>query len=192
MVVRLPIYGAALLALPWMPAIAWGQDRPAPTEPGVHVTLPWLVTQLVPSPEIAVGSQGAYFGMRWQLTPLLYSWGIHRGLSPWRAFIVEPNVRQSGSIELFFTPEYVATGASFADSWIPRAGARAYFPLVEHGEYLSASIGASYFYFAGQSAAAYEAGLYVLFGVLGVQVTATPTPSAAPVATIATLRVRYF
>jgi len=39
---------------------------------------------------------------------------------------------------------------------------------------------------------AYEAGAYVLFGAVGVQLTASPTPSAAPIATIATLRLRYF
>jgi hypothetical protein len=165
---------------------------PPPTEPGVTITLPWLATQLLPSPELAYGHDVARFGVRWQATPLLFSWGIHRGLSPWRFFVAEPYVRQSGSVELYVTPEYVVHGASFADGWILRTGVRSYFPLVEHGEYLSVSVGASSFVFAGQWAAAYEGGIYTLFGVVGVELTVAPTPSAAPVATIATLRFRYF
>ena len=167
-------------------------DVVTPTEPGVTITVPWLVTQLVPSPELAYGQDVARFGARWQVTPLLYSWGIHRGLSPWRFLVAEPLVRQSGSIELFATPEYFVYGSSFADGWAFRSGVRSYFPLVEHGEYLSVSAGASHFVLAGQSAVAWEAGAYVLFGAVGVQVTVSPTPSAAPIATIATLRLRYF
>jgi hypothetical protein len=170
---------------------ASGEDR-GPTEPGVQVTLPWVATQLVPSPELAYGDGSTRFGLRWQVTPVLFSWGIHRGLSPWRFLVVEPYVRQSGSVELFVTPEYVAYGARFADGWIPRTGLRSYFPLVEHGEYLSVSAGASHFVLGGQSGVAWEAGAYVLFGAVGVQITVSPTPSAAPIATIATLRLRYF
>lgn len=163
-----------------------------PVEPDVQITLPWVATQLVPSPELAWGDGAARFGMRWQLTPLLFSWGIHRGLSPWRFFIAEPYVRQSGSIELYASPEYFWYGSTFGQGWLGRVGTRAYFPLVEHGEYLSVSVGASSFVFAGNAGAAFEAGAYVLFGVVGVQLTCSPTPAAAPVATIATVRLRYF
>ncbi|HEY1691616.1 MAG TPA: hypothetical protein VGG39_05625 [Polyangiaceae bacterium] len=165
-------------------------DVPAPAEPGIVITVPWLATQLVPSPEVAYGQERARFGMRWQVTPLLYSWGIHRGLSPWRFFVAEPLVRQSGSIELFVTPEYFFYGSSIADGWGVRTGLRSYFPLVSHGEYLSFSAGTSSFLFAGKWGAAYEAGVYALFGILGLQLTVTP--SAPPIATIATFRIRFF
>jgi hypothetical protein len=163
-----------------------------PEEPRVRPTLPWFLTQLVPSPELAGGRQaGLWFGLRWQVTPLLYSWGVHRGLSPWRFFVAEPYVRQSGSLELYSTPEYFpGYGSSFGAGWMARAGVRTYLPLVSHGEYLSASIGASYFYFAGRSGTACEAGAYVLSGVVGLQVTASASPG--PFAWIATLRLRYF
>jgi hypothetical protein len=165
-------------------------DATAPTEPGVTITVPWLATQLMPSPELAYGQDVARYGMRWQVTPLLFSWGIHRGLSPWRFFVAEPLVRQSGSVELYATPEYFVYGSSFAEGWAFRAGVRSYFPLVEHGEYLSVSVGTSSFAFAGKWGAAYEAGVYALFGIVGLQFTATP--SAPPIATIATLRFRMF
>jgi hypothetical protein len=161
-----------------------------PKEPAVTVTWPWLLTQLVPSPELVYGDATARFGVRWQVTPLLFSWGIHRGLSPWRFFVVEPNVRQSGSVELYVTPEAVTSGGSLGPSGVLRTGLRAYFPLIDHGEVLSVSAGASQFFYGGQSGAGYEAGVYTLFGVVGVQVTVSPLFS--PLATMATLNLRYF
>lgn len=170
-------------------ARAAAADGGAAAEPSVHVTLPWVATQLVPSPEVAMGNGGARFGMRWQVTPILFSWGIHRGLSPWRVLVAEPYVRQSGSLELYVSPELFATG-SFGDGWALRTGVRSYFPVVEHGEYLSVSIGSSHLLIAGRSFAAGEVGAYALFGVLGAQLTLSP--GAGPIAAIATLRVRYF
>jgi hypothetical protein len=154
------------------------------------VTWPWLATQLLPSPELVYGDATARFGLRWQVTPLLFSWGIHRGLSPWRFFVAEPYVRQSGSVELYVTPEVVTSGGALDPAWVFRTGLRAYFPLVEHGEHLSVSAGASQFFYGGQSAAGYEAGVYTFSGIVGLQVTVSPTFS--PMATIATLRLRYF
>jgi hypothetical protein len=159
-------------------------------EPSVRPTVTWAATQLVPSPELAYGDSAARFGMRWQVTPLLYSWGIHRGLSPWRFFIAEPLVRQGGSIELYFTPEYVVYGRAFENGWIARTGVRSYFPLIAKGDYLSVSVGASHVYFDGRSGAAIEGGAYILFGVAGVQLTYSP--SMAPLEWIATFRIRYF
>lgn len=183
---------AMLLAAPDVVVDQRPEEPEEPEEPGVRPTLAWFLTQLVPSPELAGGRHaGPQFGLRWQVTPLLYSWGVHRGLSPWRFLVAEPLVRQSGSIELYFTPEvFPGYGSSFGDAWMVRTGVRTYLPLVAHGEYLSASIGASHFYFDGQSGAAFEAGLYALFGVVGVQVTWSPSP--VPFAWIATLRLRYF
>src|SRR3954468_16143209 len=70
-------------------------------EPAIRPTLPWVMTQLLPSPEVVVGQGTARLGLRWQITPFLYSWGIHRKLSPFRGLVAEPNVRQSGSVEVF-------------------------------------------------------------------------------------------
>jgi len=184
------LVAAALATLSLLAAWRAEAAERAPKEPGVAVTWPWLATQLVPSPELVYGESTARFGMRWQVTPLLYSWGIHRGLSPWRMFVVEPNVRHFGSLELYFSPEVVTKGGNLGAAWIVRTGARAYFPLVEHGEYLSCSVGASQYFYDGRSAAGYEAGIYTLFGVLGLQFTASPQFS--PMATSFTLSVRYF
>lgn len=136
--------------------------------------------------------QGApYFTLRWQVTPLLYSFGVRREVNPWRILIVEPNVRQSGSIEVFVSPEYTGYPGSFRDKWGVRSGLRSYFPLVENGEGLSVSVGASHLYFQGQHSMGLEAGAYVLFGFLGLQMTYTPRLLGAE-AWMASLRIRYF
>lgn len=161
------------------------------TEPHVHPTIVWLATQLVPSPEIAAGDGHAHFGLRWQVTPLLYSWGTNRKLSPWRALIAEPLVRQSGSVELYLSPEFIDVEGSFGERWLLRPGVRAYFPLLQHGEYLSTSVGTSYQRFQDHASAAFEAGIYALYGIFGVQLSYAPAPHQ-PLATIATFRFRYF
>ena len=130
------------------------------------------------------------FGMRWQLTPLLYSFGINKRLSPWRILVAEPQVRQSGSVELFFTPEYLNLESQFKDKWLFRGGLRAYFPIWQRGEYMSFSIASSYYNFNGQNGVSYEAGLYFFAGILGLQTTYSPTFTNSE--WIFTIRLRYF
>lgn len=179
--------GIALSVLLAGPVVR-GDD--AATDQGVRPTPLWLVAQLAPSPEVAYGGAVARFGVRWQLTPLLYSFGINRRLSPWRVAVVEPLVRQSGSVELFLSPEYLVQGKSVWDGWLWRAGIRTYVPVVERGDYLSFSVGASCYEFEGRVGASYEVGAYVLFGIVGAQFTWSPR--SGPAQTIATLRLRYF
>jgi hypothetical protein len=155
--------------------------------PSPRLTLEWLLWQLVPSPELTIGDAGAGFGLQWQLTPLSYAFGIDRRLRPWRALIVEPIVRHSGSVELFFSPEYLARSA---DRFGFRAGVRSYFGVLHRGDYLSVSLASAYLRFGDSEAVAYEAGAYVLFGMLGVQVSHAPALSDASF--IGTLRVRFF
>jgi hypothetical protein len=67
---------------------------------------------------------------------------------------------------------------------------RSYFPLIERGEYLSLSLGTAYFNAHSGDGAAYEAGLYILFGDLGIQFAYAP--GFDPARFIATLRIRMF
>ena len=164
--------------------------RATATDPGTSVTFPWLLTQLLPSPEIAVGDGGARFGLRWQLVPVLYSFGIDRRLSPWRAFVVEPLVRTSGSLELFVSPEYLALDESWSRRFGFRVGVRAHFPLIEKGDYLSVSFGSAYVRFAGRESASYQFGAYLLFGFLGFEQSIVPALDEAR--WIGTFNVRFF
>jgi hypothetical protein len=153
-------------------------------------SLLWAATQLAPSPELLLGSRDGmvHSGLRWQVTPLAYSFGINRATNPWRTLVVEPLARHSGSIELYVAPELVFFDGTKA---LLRPGIRAYAPLFEHGEALSVSIGSSYQRFIGRDAVALEAGVYFLFGILGVQWTQVLRRDAGFQTSLA-LSVRYF
>lgn len=155
-------------------------------EPRIHPTLPWVGAQLLPSPELTLGDETG-FGMRWQVTPLSYSFALHRSLSPWRSFVVEPLARQGGSIELHVSPEYLSV---LDEEFGMRFGIRSYFPLVERGEYLSFSIGSSYLRFGSEGVQAWEAGFYVLSGFVGLEVAYAP--ALDPARFILALKVRAF
>jgi hypothetical protein len=146
--------------------------------------------QLVPSPELAVGDDGAAFGLRWQVVPFSYSFGIDRRLSPLRAFVVEPLVRTSGSLELFVAPEYLAIDERFSRRFGVRVGARAHFPLIERGDYLSISLGTAYVRFPERESASYQFGAYLLFGFVGLEQSILPAFDEAR--WIGTLNVRFF
>lgn len=168
-------------------------------QPVLYPTFAWAALQLVPSPEIAIGRQrhidpsGAIdetlktaFGLRWQLTPVLWSFGVHPRQSRWRFFVVDPSARQSGSLELSTAFEYIG---GHVDRLLARPGLRVYLPVVAKGEYLSVSLGTSVYDYGGLRVA-YDVGAYVLSGIFGIQMTVAPTHD--PLAAIATLRVRYF
>ena len=184
----LSLLSAAAIVL-LAPAVAEAAPGRA-AEPDVQPNLPWLAGQLVPSPEWLIDDDGARFGARWQVTPLLYSFGIDPRLSPWRVLVAEPVVRYAGSIELYGSPTYLAGGGAVADRWILRAGLRAYFPLLHRGEYLACSIGSALLHHRDQAGASYEAGLYTLFGFLGLQAAFVPTRGLR--STSLTLNVRVF
>jgi hypothetical protein len=115
---------------------------------------------------------------------------MNKKLSPWRWFIVEPYVRQSGSIELFCSPEYLNLRDVGYSSWLLRSGLRGYIPLWQHGEYLSTSGAASYAAAGPLHGVSYEAGIYAFAGIVGLQ--ATYTPAFTEARWIFTIRLRYF
>jgi hypothetical protein len=123
-----------------------------------NVRLSWLILQTIPSPGLAVGERGGHGMMSWQITPFLYSWAMDSRLVPFRYFVVEPLIRQSGSVEWFVSPLYIGRGNA-SDNVGVRTGARAYFPITERGDGASPSL---------------DAGIYTLFGGLGLLATVSP------------------
>jgi len=162
----------------------------APYAPHPRPTIPWIATQLIPSPGIAFGDGGSHFGVRWQVTPLLYSWGLYHKLSRWRFFVVEPLTRTSGSLEAFVVPEIVDLGKRPDDVFILRPGLRVTLPIVERGEYLSLSFASGPWLHDGDVGSYFEWGAYSLFGILGIQFAMSPRLKGAEY--MFSLRVRYF
>jgi hypothetical protein len=161
-----------------------------PRDPFPYPTPLWVAAQLVPSPEWIVSRGDVTFGLRWQVTPALFAFGLRRGLNPWRAFVAEPVVRYGGSIELFVAPEFIALPGDAAQQWGLRSGLRAHLPLSERGENLAVFAGASHLLYRAESSVGFEAGACVLYGLLGAQVTYSPRFLGADAWTF-TLRLRY-
>jgi hypothetical protein len=148
----------------------------------------WAVVQLVPSPLLVASEEHVGGGMRWQVTPLLYSFGIAE--RPFRTFVVAPIARHSGSIELHASPEWACCAPGDASSWLVRMGPRLYLPILEHGERLSFSIGGSYHRAAGGGGFAGDVGLYSFNGLFGLNVTVSPQLERREV--VIALTIRYF
>jgi len=161
---RVRVAGAAVISLLTVAASAAGADHhPTPS-------IPWIITQAIPSPEVGFGSGRAVFGLRWQLTPFLYSWGVHRRAPRrFRTFVVEPPMRLSGSFELFGGPEWLR-----GERWFGRAGARSYFPVADRGEALAISMGMSAWSDGRSVGPSLEVGAHVLFGLFAALITHSP------------------
>ncbi len=206
----LAVAGAALLVLctrsaraeepPAVKSVPQPESGYTYVEPQYYPSFAWILTQLVPSPEVSFGRvrhiDGAgqvqdvstsAFGLRWQVTPVLWSWGVNRRVTRWRYFVVDPLARNAGSIELNGSLEYLWGDVH---RFLARPGVRATFPLLQRGEYLSMSIGTSTYQYDNTFRVAYDAGLHVLYGILGAQLTVAP--GHAPMRTLATLTLRYF
>ena len=158
--------------------------RVSPTAAAVS----WTIAQLIPSPLYVASSDRVGGGVRWQVTPLLFSFGV--AAKPLRFFVIDPVARHSGGIELYVSPEWACCAFGTGTSWIARGGARLYFPLLGRGEGLSGSVGGSYYRASDGDGGSIEAGLYTLFSVIGLTVTVSPRLTGREVMTA--LQIRYF
>lgn len=157
--------------------------------PFPYPTLTWAALQFIPSPGLVVDREEPAFAAQWSVTPVLYSFGMHRRLSPWRSGVVEPFVRHGGSAELRGGLDYFALTPRFADRFGARVGLRSTWPILERGESLSWSVGTSLSWFDGKAAVGYEAGLHTLLGTLGAVIGLSPAPDGPRWLFIAEVRV---
>jgi hypothetical protein len=148
----------------------------------------WTAVQLIPSPLLVIGGNGLGGGLRWQITPLVYSFGV--AARPLRAFVIEPVARHTGAVELYFSPEWACCAPQQASSWLARGGARLYWPLLLSGESLSGSLGGSYYFAQPHDGAALEVGIYTLASIFGFTLTVAPTLAGREV--IAAFTLHYY
>ncbi|HWL84553.1 MAG TPA: hypothetical protein VNO21_02055, partial [Polyangiaceae bacterium] len=163
------------------------EDRPAVMSPAAAASV-WTLAQLVPSPLLVIGGGHLAGGLRWQITPFVYSFGV--AARPVRAFVVDPVARHSGAVEIYASPEWACCASDDGTGWLARGGARVYLPIVGRGESLSGSIGGSYYRASGGAGGAIEVGAYTLFGVVGLTVTVSPALAHREI--INALTIRYF
>lgn len=162
----------------------------APMEPAVHATWQWATLQLLPSAGVVVAEGQPSLALEWQLTPLLWSHAMDPRLSPWRSFVVEPVVRQSGSLELFIAPQFWPSWQPGPQRWGSKLGLRTTVPVLHRGEYLAWSVASGYFWFRDDQGAMLETGAHIFFGVLGL--TAGVNLGQRQVTLQSMLKVRIF
>lgn len=158
----------------------YAQERTTDVEKPVLKYLTWTIVQLIPSPtwlnDRNANSSSLTFALRWQITPLNFSFSTNKFVSPVQFFFVNPMRRYTGSVEFFVQPE-LATG-SFGNSGFNKmgiaVGSRFNIPLKNYGENLYMSLGGKYTFRKNniENKNGYygvEGGVYAIFGVLGLQ-----------------------
>ncbi|HET9954464.1 MAG TPA: hypothetical protein VFQ61_08165 [Polyangiaceae bacterium] len=165
------------------------REQPPPVRVLPASEILWPLLQLIPSPEVAFGDGRTTAALRWELTPLLYSFGLREPSSRVRAFFVPPPARFTGSFELVGSVEY-APGPPGVSDWVARLGARVTLPLVDRGEALALSLGTAAFLNDGDVRPSFDVGLLTLFGTCGIRATLSPELAGRQI--IVTLVLRFF
>jgi len=142
--------------------------------------LSWTLIQTIPSVTWLNDrndiDNSLVFALRWQITPINFSFSTNKYVSPVQIIMVNPMRRYTGSVEIFLQPEW--TMSSMTNSGYDRfgigLGSRVNIPLKNMGEHLYMSIGGKYNFRKNdrESKEGYygaEAGVYALFGILGLQ-----------------------
>ena len=136
--------------------------------------------QAIPSPVYFEDSDSKHslfkFGLQWNITPLSYSFGSNKMVSPLSFFFIRPVKRFSGSIELFFQPSLITGSYKYAQlkKFLFNSGARFILPVAQRGEYLALGLGMGYYneksvssnIYEGMS---YEASILSFYGMLGLK-----------------------
>lgn len=136
----------------------------------------WLQLQAVPSYTLIATPHGNAFGFEWELSPVLYSFGMTKLVSPWYGFIVEPTARFSGSVELIASGQILTKkigGSYFGGS----AQLLGHIPLIERGEYLGLNVGAAKYFLGDSSPLFVVGGISTLFGIVHFNVKYSDAPS---------------
>lgn len=156
------------------------------------VTLPsklgtWLPYQLIPNLSLYSSSAHSGFGFEWETTPLLYSFGMNKQISPWYSFVVDPPARFTGSIELSVAGQIFTT--KLGSSYFAYSGhMMAYAPLIERGEHLTLNFGAGIYRVADRTRIFKVAGISTLLGIVHFNIKHSPNPTTW----IGSLELRVF
>jgi hypothetical protein len=142
----------------------------------------WILVQAIPSPSFYQDNNKEHsrlqFGLKWNITPLNYSFNANRMVSPVQFFKVNPMRRYGGSAELFVQPEWTTSDFIYSDlgRFSVSPGIRFFIPIVEYGEYLSCSAGMKYTFRknkqrGNENVFGIELGSYTFFGIIGFNYT---------------------
>lgn len=160
-----------ILAFLLVTFFAHGQDRP-----NENKLSSWLTWQFIPNLTVTSTPTQAPFGFEWEATPLLYSFGISKLVSPWYSLIVEPTARFTGSIELVITAQFYPN--KLGSSHFGYSGQLlGHIPLIEHGEHLTLNIGLAKYRIGNEYPLFKVVGISTLFGFVHINLKQSSNPT---------------
>lgn len=125
----------------------------------------WFPFQFLPNLSFYSSSPLSGFSFEWEFTPLLYTFGMNKQISPWYSFIVEPTARFTGSVELVVAGQIFTT--KMGRSYFAASGhLMGTIPLIERGEHLALNLGVGAYRIANKTRMFKVAGISTLFGML--------------------------
>lgn len=147
----------------------------------------WLPLQFMPSLTWYSDPAQSAFGFEWEATPLLYSFGMNKQISPWHSFIIEPPARFTGSIELNVAGQVFTT--KVGTSYFAASGnLMGYVPLVARGEELTLNLGVGAYRIARRTRVFAVGGFSTLFGFVHLNLKHASDPSTW----VVSLEFRFF
>lgn len=147
----------------------------------------WYQYQLIPNLLLHSSAAGTRMGLEWEATPLLYSWGINKRVSPWYSFIVAPPARFSGSIEWNVAVQ-AYTGKVGRSHFGYSSHLMTYWPLSDVGEFAGLNLGIGAFGSPDGIRVFKVIGASTAFGMLHVNVKHADRPTTW----ITSLEVRMY
>lgn len=147
----------------------------------------WIPLQALPNLTWYASDAASAFGLEWEATPLSYSFGINKHVSPWSSFIVIPTYRFTGSVELNVAGQLYTSPIASSHGGISTT-LMGYVPLVERGEHLTLNLGVTMHRVAGKTTVLKVAGFSTLFGFVHFNLK----QSSHPTIWITSFEFRFF
>jgi hypothetical protein len=139
---------------------------------GVNTT--WLILQSIPSLTWTSLPSQTNFAFEWEITPLLYSFGMTKLDPPWHFFKISQPERFAGSLEFDITVQ-LFTSLVGTSHWGFSGQLLGHLPLIERGEYLGLNIGVARYSNAFVSTNYLVGGFSTLFGFLHYNIKYSPS-----------------
>jgi hypothetical protein len=133
----------------------------------------WLIMQTVPSVSWTCFPAQTHFSFEWEVTPMLYSWGMTKLDPPFHFFFVTQPERFVGSVEFNISTQ-LYTHRVGTSHWGFSGQLLGHLPLVEFGEYLGLNLGIARYNIAGLSSNYLVGGFSTLFGFLDYNIKYSP------------------
>jgi hypothetical protein len=133
----------------------------------------WLIMQAIPSVSWTCFPAQTHFSFEWEVTPILYSWGMTKLDPPLHFFFVTQPERFTGSVEFNISTQLYMNQVG-ASHWGFSGQLMAHLPLVEKGEYLGLNLGIARYNIAGFSSNYLVGGFSTLFGFLHYNIKYSP------------------